>query len=66
MSVEDQTGQEHLGRRAAAGVLWLAAQKWAIRVSGFATLIVLTRHISPTEFGIVAAAMTVIPTIYLL
>lgn len=66
MSVEEQTGQEQLGRRAAAGVLWLAAQKWAIRVSGFATLIVLTRHISPTEFGIVAAAMTVIPTIYLL
>ena len=31
--------QEHLGTRAASGVLWLAAQKWVVRVSGFATLV---------------------------
>jgi O-antigen/teichoic acid export membrane protein len=57
---------EPLGRRAASGVLWLAAQKWAVRASGLATLVVLTRHVSPHEFGVVAAAMTVIPLIYLL
>ncbi|KRE55464.1 hypothetical protein ASG70_08890 [Phycicoccus sp. Soil748] len=47
-------------------MLWLAAQKWAVRVSGFVTLVVLTRHVSPLEFGVVAAAMTVIPLLYLL
>lgn len=66
MSVEERVLEGDLGKRAAAGVLWLAAQKWAVRASGFATLVVLTRHVSPREFGVVAAAMTVIPTIYLL
>jgi O-antigen/teichoic acid export membrane protein len=67
MSVEERSAaEEHLGKRAATGVLWLAAQKWAIRVSGFATLIVLTHEVSPREFGVVAAAMTVIPMVYLL
>lgn len=66
MSVDKLVPQEQLGRHAASGVLWLAAQKWAVRVSGFATLLVLTRHVSPREFGVVAAAMTVIPMVYLL
>jgi O-antigen/teichoic acid export membrane protein len=55
-----------LGTRAASGFLWMVAQKWAVRVSGFVTLVVLTREISPREFGVVAAAMTVIPMVYLL
>ncbi|HVQ18877.1 MAG TPA: lipopolysaccharide biosynthesis protein [Actinomycetes bacterium] len=67
MSVEQQEGsQEHLGKQAASGFLWLAAQKWVVRVSGFATLVVLTHEISPRDFGVVAAAMTVIPIVYLL
>ncbi len=67
MSVEQREGaQEHLGKRAASGFLWLAAQKWAVRASGFATLVVLTHQISPRDFGVVAAAMTVIPIVYLL
>jgi O-antigen/teichoic acid export membrane protein len=66
VSVEQQESGEQLGRHAAAGMLWLAAQKWAVRISGFATLVVLTRHVTPSEFGVVAAAMTVIPMLYLL
>lgn len=67
MSVEERAApEEYLGRRAATGVLWLAAQKWAIRVSGFVTLVVLTHQISPRGFGVVAAAMTVVPMVYLL
>jgi O-antigen/teichoic acid export membrane protein len=67
MSVGERTAQdEELGSRAASGVLWLTAQKWVVRVSGFGTLIVLTHHVSPREFGVVAAAMTVIPMVYLL
>jgi O-antigen/teichoic acid export membrane protein len=63
MSVQDE---ERVGKRAASGFLWQAAQKWVVRVSGFATLVVLTHEISPRDFGVVAAAMTVIPIVYLL
>lgn len=63
---DQEGGAEALGGRAASGVLWLLAQKWAARLSGFVTLLVLTRKITPPEFGVVAAAMTVIPIIYLL
>jgi O-antigen/teichoic acid export membrane protein len=67
MSVDEQErSQEHLGKRAASGFLWMAVQKWVVRVSGFATLVVLTHLISPRDFGVVAAAMTVIPIVYLL
>ncbi len=37
-----------------------------MRASGFVTLIVLTHQVSPEAFGVVAAAMTVIPMVYLL
>jgi O-antigen/teichoic acid export membrane protein len=63
---EPQGSQERLGKSAAAGFLWLGAQKWVVRASGFATLVVLTHQISPRDFGVVAAAMTVIPIVYLL
>jgi O-antigen/teichoic acid export membrane protein len=62
----DQGADDRLGARAASGVLWLVAQKWVVRVSGFLTLVVLTWRVSPQEFGVVAAAMTVIPLVYLL
>ncbi|SES49861.1 Membrane protein involved in the export of O-antigen and teichoic acid [Pedococcus cremeus] len=64
--VDQQVAEEGIGRSAASGVLWLAAQKWVVRVSGFATLVVLTRTVTPREFGVVAAAMTFVPMIYLL
>ena len=58
--------EEGLGRRAASGVLWLTAQKWVIRASGFVTLVVLTHQVAPKDFGVVAAAMSVIPLVYFL
>lgn len=67
MSVDERpVADEQIGGRAAAGVLWLLAQKWVVRASGFLTLIILTRRVSPADFGVVAAAMTVIPVVYLL
>jgi O-antigen/teichoic acid export membrane protein len=67
VSVQEQaTPDVGLGSRAAAGVLWLIAQRWGARITGFATLVVLTHQLSPREFGVVAAAMTVIPLVYLL
>jgi len=42
------------------------AQKWAVRITGLATIALLTRHVSPAEFGVVAAASAVTPFILLL
>jgi len=55
-----------LSTQAASGVIWLTVQKWAIRVSGLVTIAVLTRVLSPEDFGTVAAASTVLPFFYLL
>ena len=55
-----------VGGRAASGVFWLTAQKWATRLLGFVTIAVLTRLLSPQDFGTVAAASTILPFFYLL
>ena len=55
-----------VGRTAAAGVVWLTLQKWVIRILSFATIAVLTRLLTPEDFGTVAAASTVLPFFFLL
>lgn len=55
-----------VGRDAAGGVIWFTAQKWVIRVFSFVTIALLTRLLSPEDFGTVAAASTVLPFFYLL
>ncbi|GGD75688.1 lipopolysaccharide biosynthesis protein [Microbacterium murale] len=55
-----------VGRRAAGGVIWLTAQKWVIRIFSFVTIAILTRLLSPEDFGTLAAASTVLPFFYLL
>lgn len=55
-----------LAAQTATGVAWLTMQKWAVRLAGFATIAVLTRLLSPADFGMVAAASTVLPFFYLL
>jgi O-antigen/teichoic acid export membrane protein len=59
-------GGANLGQQAASGVLWMTAQKWAVRVGGLVTIAVLTHVLKPEDFGVVAAASTIIPLIYLL
>jgi O-antigen/teichoic acid export membrane protein len=59
-------GSGDVSRRAASGVLWLTAQKWVVRLLGFVTIAVLTRLLSPADFGTVAAASTVLPFFFLL
>lgn len=63
--MSDQTPPQ-LGRHAAAGAAWLTVQKWAVRLSGFVTIAILTRILTPSDFGIVAAASTVLPFFILL
>ncbi|WP_438354510.1 lipopolysaccharide biosynthesis protein [Microbacterium sp. CJ88] len=58
-------GSGDVSRRATSGVFWLTAQKWATRLLGFVTIAVLTRLLSPEQFGTVAAASTVLPFFFL-
>ena len=60
------TAYASISARAASGVLWMTVQKWAIRISGLVTIAILTRFLSPEDFGTVAAASTVLPFFYLL
>lgn len=65
----DPNAVEHpaeVGRHAAGGVIWLTAQKWVIRIFSFVTIALLTRLLSPADFGTLAAASTVLPFFYLL
>lgn len=52
--------------RTTAGVAWSTAQKWVVRLTGFATVAILARILGAADFGLVAAASTVIPLLYLL
>ncbi|MET0887405.1 MAG: lipopolysaccharide biosynthesis protein [Mycetocola sp.] len=61
-----QPADASISTRAASGVLWMTVQKWAIRVSGLVTIAILTRFLSPEDFGTVAAASAVLPFFYLL
>ena len=44
----------------------MTAQKWTVRLFGFFTIALLTRVLTPADFGVVAAAGTVLPFFYLL
>lgn len=61
----DQQPSE-IGAETAHGVFWLTAQKWVVRLTGLITIAVLTRVLRPEDFGMVAAASTLLPLLYLL
>lgn len=63
---EATTPNTSISTQTASGVLWMTVQKWAIRISGLVTIAVLTRFLSPEDFGTVAAASAVLPFFYLL
>lgn len=62
----NQPPEAGIGRKAASGVIWLTAQKWIIRLFSFVTIALLTRLLTPADFGIIAAASTVLPFFYIL
>jgi O-antigen/teichoic acid export membrane protein len=55
-----------VGGQTAAGIFWLTVQKWGTRLFGFVTIAILTRLLTPADFGTVAAASTVLPFFFLL
>ncbi|GAB7190147.1 oligosaccharide flippase family protein [Kineococcus sp. NUM-3379] len=58
--------QASLRGRAAAGVLWNALQMWIVRLTTVAAFIVISRHLQPSEFGLIALGMAVIGVLMLL
>ena len=66
VSLDQAPSPGGLGQRAAAGAVWMTAQKWVTRVTGLATVAILTRVLAPADFGVVAAASTILPLVYLL
>lgn len=58
--------EESLSQQTSTSVIWMTAQKWLSRLGGFATIIVLTRILTPEDFGLAAAASTMMPLVYVL
>ena len=52
-------------RRVAAGHLlkgsaWMIALRWAVRLTGLVSTVILARLLTPTDFGVVAMAMLLV------
>lgn len=55
-----------IATRARSGVIWLTLQVWLSRLGGFITVAILARILTPTEFGLVTIAATILPIVYLI
>ncbi len=53
-------GGVHLGRRITTGATWLILQRFAIRIIGLLSTIILARLLVPADFGLVALATTLV------
>lgn len=51
---------ENIGRQAIRGLLWSAAQNWGGRLITFAIFTILARLLSPSDYGVAAAALVVV------
>jgi len=51
------------GARLLNGALWMIALRWAIRLTGLVSTVILARLLMPQDFGIVAMAMIVVSTL---
>lgn len=51
------------GARMLNGALWMIALRWAIRLTGLVSTVILARLLMPSDFGIVAMAMIVVSTL---
>lgn len=54
------TGVQDLARKVAAGAAWMVALRFASRLLGVASTLVLARLLTPADFGLVALATTVV------
>lgn len=54
------TGVQDLARKVAAGAAWMVALRFASRLLGVASMLVLARLLTPADFGLIALATTVV------
>ncbi|MEO8301206.1 MAG: lipopolysaccharide biosynthesis protein [Rhizomicrobium sp.] len=59
----DQAPPNSWGPRMLNGALWMIALRWAIRLTGLVSTVILARLLMPSDFGIVAMAMIVVSTL---
>ena len=53
-------GQGGPGTHMLRGSAWMIAMRWAIRLTGLISTIILARLLTPEDFGVVAIAMIVV------
>ncbi|MDQ7992119.1 MAG: lipopolysaccharide biosynthesis protein [Propionicimonas sp.] len=58
--------EESLTRQTSSGIMWMTAQKWVTRIGALVTMVILTRNLAPEDFGLAAAATTLMPVLYVL
>src|SRR5665213_484578 len=60
MSDPNPAGGRTLNRHMVHGSIWMILLRWAIRLTGLVSTIILARLLAPSDFGIVAMAMFVV------
>src|SRR6187402_178523 len=65
-SSQEQAPRGGWGARMLNGALWMIALRWAIRLTGLVSTVILARLLVPSDFGIVAMAMFVVGLLELL
>lgn len=55
-----------VARLTTSSVVWMTGAKWVGRLGGLATVVLLTRMLAPEDFGVAAAATTLMPLVYVL
>lgn len=58
--------EESLTSRTSTSILWMTGMKWVTRIGALVGMVVLTRTLTPEDFGLAAAATTLMPLMYVL
>jgi lipopolysaccharide exporter len=57
---DPEATQRTAGRQMLHGSAWLIGLRWAVRLTGVLSTVILARLLAPTDFGVVAIAMIVV------
>lgn len=56
MSIGEEVENSDIGRRLVTGSAWMLAMRWSSRLMGLASMVVVARLLTPSDFGIYAVA----------
>ena len=65
-AAEGPGGDRSLNRHMLVGSIWMILLRWAIRLTGLVSTVILARLLNPSDFGIVAMAMFMVGMLELL